>query len=285
MDYLFLFAGMICFGWSNCLWRPLQENSPALELIFTRSLWTVPMIALAGLAVGTGLTTEKLLLAVRSLPYILLSLAGLYCFVRSMHYQPSGISGSLILYIGLFGSLVAWAFAGDRLPVYFGYTLVLYLSGLLLISPGMFRFDTPWRGTILALLAALCWAFANLGLKRGIEESGVWNLSLVQEITVLGLCGLILFVQKTKATRLDPENPIRPPYQLLIPLALLTVGGIVFCNASLGRIPVLHFALITMVQPVTTLILSAFIYKEKLDTRQWIGGALLIAGSVLCAIE
>ena len=285
MDYLFLFAGMICFGWSNCLWRPLQERSTALHIIYRRSLWTVPMIALAGTTIGAGLSTKSIILAVYHIPYILLSLAGLWSFVRSMHYQPSGISGSLILYIGLFGSIVAWAFAGDRLPGHFFYTVVLYLSGLVLISPGMLRFHTPWRGTLLALLAALSWAFANLGMKKGIEQAGVWNLSLVQELTVLALCGLLLFVQSKKPGDIEPANAESPSYIRLLPLAMLTVGGIVFSNASLGRIPVMHFALITMVQPVTTLFVSALIYKEQLSARQWAGGFLLIAGSVLCAIE
>jgi len=243
------------------------------------------MIALAGSILGPGLSTQSLNLAFHHIPYILLSLAGLWCFVRSMHYQPSGISGSLILYIGLFGSVVAWIFADDQLPVHFIYTVVLYLSGLVLISPGLLRFDTPWRGTLLALLAALCWAFANLGMKKGIEKAGVWNLSLVQELTVLTLCGLFLFVQRKKPGDVEPVSPEPLAFIRLLPLALLTVGGIVFSNASLGQIPVMHFALITMVQPVTTLFVSALIYKEQLSTRQWAGGFLLIAGSVLCAIE
>lgn len=285
MDYLFLFAGMICFGWSNCLWRPLQERSTALHIIYRRSLWTVPMIALAGITLGAGLSPESLILAILHIPYILLSLAGLWCFVRSMHYQPSGISGSLILYIGLFGSIVAWAFAGDQLPKHFFYTVVLYISGLVLISPGMLRFDTPWRGTLLALVAALSWAFANLGMKKGIEQAGVWNLSLIQEFTVLSLCGLILFAKRKTTDNIETITPNPTTYASLLPLALLTVGGIVFSNASLGRIPVMHFALITMVQPVTTLFVSALIYKEQLSARQWAGGFLLITGSVLCAIE
>lgn len=285
MPYLSLFAGMLCFGWSNCLWKPLQENSTAQRLIFQRSLWTVPLIALAGLLVGPGIDASSLRIAVKSIPYILLSLAGLWSFVRSMKYQPAGISGSVILYIGFFGSLVAWIFAGDKLPVHFVYTALLYITGLVLISPGMFRTNTPWRGTALALVASLCWAFANLGLKQGIERSGIWNLSLVQEFTVLCVSGLIHAATRNGGNTGEQDLGIKNNLMAILPLSLLTIGGVIFSNASLGQIPVLHFALITMIQPVTTLFVSAVIYKEQLSLRQWIGGFLLMAGSVLCAID
>lgn len=238
----------------------------------------------AGL-LGSGIDAPALQIATKSIPYILLSLAGLWSFVRSMKYQPAGISGSVILYIGFFGSLVAWLFAGDNLPAYFVYTALLYIAGLILISPGRVKPGTPWRGTALALVAALCWAFANLGIKQGIEQAGIWNLSFVQECTVLCVSGLIHVATRTNGH--SGTQPLGKPNNLMaiLPLSLLTIGGVLFCNASLGDIPVLHFALITMVQPVTTLFVSALIYKEQLSLRQWVGGLLLMAGSVLCTID
>lgn len=285
MPYVYLFVGMLCFGWSNCLWRPLQSQGTTERLIFLRSLWTVPLIALTGGILAKGIDTNSLQIAFAHLPYILLSLVGLWSFVSSMKYQQTGISGSIILYIGFFGSLVAWVFTDDKLPVYFGFTAILYGIGLALLSPGSMKNVTPWRGTVLALLAALCWAFANLGVKQGIERVGFWNLSLMQECTVLCTSGLLHLY-----TRKPPPVPsgvnIQPnTYSSILPLSLLTIGGVVFTNIALGELPVLHFALITMTQPITTLLVSAVIYKEQLSRRQWTGSLLLIAGSVLCSLN
>lgn len=285
MPYVFLFVGMLCFGWSNCLWRPLQKQLTTAKLIFLRSIWTVPLIAMTGVLMGNVTDFNSLKIAITNIPYILLSLAGLWSFVSSMKYQQAGISGSIILYIGFFGTLVAWYFTGEKLPKHFSYTVILYITGLFLISPGMIRDRTPWRGRVLALIAALCWAFANLGMKQGIEQAGLWNLSLVQECTVLCASGLFYLGTRTpgvteSTTATGSGNPIQ-----ILPLALLTIGGVILCNASLGKIPVLHFALITVVQPVTTLFVSALIYKEQLSLRQWFGGILLMAGSVFCAIN
>ncbi|MCE2847266.1 MAG: hypothetical protein LW707_09620 [Sphingobacteriales bacterium] len=104
---ILLFAGMTCFGISNCLWKPLQENASTSTLLMYRSLWTVATLGLIVLIWG-GHETPTLSSVLRCIPWILLSLLGLWCFVRSTRYQPSGISGTLILSLGFFGALVAW---------------------------------------------------------------------------------------------------------------------------------------------------------------------------------
>ena len=65
-------------------------------------------------------------------------------------------------------------------------------------------------------------------------------------------------------------------------LALLTVGGIMGANLALKSSTLIYFTLISAVQPATTVIISRYIQKEEINSRQIIGaGILIIAASLV----
>lgn len=215
-----------------------------------------------------------------SIPWIFLSLLGLWFFVRSTRYQSSGVSGTLILCLGFFGALAAWLGEGDQLPRNFPLLATLYVLGVVLLDPEMLRLRVPGKGTFLVLAAAACWAFANLGFKTYITAEGVWVFSLVQESVVL-LSGLALgLFLKTERTRF----PLHTGLKMVWPLALLTLGGVIGCNLAMDRLSVMQFAWIAMVQPVTTLFVSSIIQREPLTIRQLTGGMVLIIASILSSL-
>lgn len=277
---LLLLAGMICFGWSNCLWKPLSRRMNMGDILFHRSIWTVAILSavffITPLA-GAG-DWKSLYHSLRWIPWIGISFLGLLCFTHSLKDHPSGISGSLILYMVLFGSIVAHFFAGDQLPSHFGWILAMYICGLILLDPQFLQLRLPVRGTWLSLAAAACWAIANLGFKGGIMDSGPWAFSLTQELTVLLATGMMQFGQRISLPRFTSR------LGTVFLISLLTIGGVVCCNLALGKLSVMQFTLISIAQPVATLFISNLYFKEELQAKQWFGGFLIISGSTLCAI-
>jgi uncharacterized membrane protein len=280
MAFLFLFFGMTCFGISNCLWRDLQLKYRSFQLLFSRSILTLLILTVVYLIIEERdiLTTENPFNQfIQSLPWILISLSGLLFFIQSVKHQASGLSGAVVLWSTLFGVLFSKAFDKSPLPDTFGLVIILYLTGLSLIDKNILKASLPRRGTVMALGAGLCWALASRGFKTGISETNPTAFALFQESTVLIISITVLFYQKNFSSfNYKLSNSI---FKDVLLLALLTVGGIMGTNLALKSSTLMYFTLLSAVQPATTVIISKFIQKEEINSRQIIGAVLLIIGA------
>ncbi len=283
MSFLFLFFGMMCFGVSNCLWRDLQIKYSNFQILFARSTITILILILIDLSFeGSNILTidNAFQQFIYSSPWILISLLGLLFFIQSVKYQASGLSGAVVLWSTLFGVLFSKAFDKSPLPDTFGLVIALYLIGLSLIDKNIMKASLPGRGTLMALGAGLCWALASRGFKTGISATNPIVFALFQEATVLIIAIMVLFYQK-KFSGLNYKLSNKIFVDVLL-LALLTVGGIMGTNLALKSSTLIYFTLISAVQPAATVIVSKFIQKEEINSRQIIGaGILIIAASIV----
>jgi uncharacterized membrane protein len=283
MALLFLFFGMMCFGVSNCLWRDLQIKYSNFQILFARSTITILILILINLSFeGSNILTidNAFHQFIYSSPWILISLLGLLFFIQSVKHQASGLSGAVVLWSTLFGVLLSKAFDRSPLPDTFGLVIALYVTGLSLIDKNILKATLPGRGTLMALGAGLCWALASRGFKTGISATNPTVFALFQEATVLIIAMTVHFYQKNfSSLNYKLSNNIFKDVMLL---ALLTVGGIMGTNLALKSSSLLYFTLISAVQPATTVIISRYIQKEEINSRQIIGaGILIIAASIV----
>ena len=282
MAFLFLFFGMMCFGISNCLWRDLQIKYSNFQLLFARSIITLLILSIIYLIIegSNFLPTENSLKQfIYSLPWILISLSGLLFFIQSVKHQASGLSGAVVLWSTLFGVLFSKAFDKSPLPDTFGLVIALYVTGLSLIDKNILKASLPGRGTLMALGAGLCWALASRGFKTGISITNPTQFALFQEATVLIIAMTVLFYQKNfSGLNYKLSNNI---FKEVLLLALLTVGGIMGTNLALKSSTLIYFTLISAVQPATTVIISKYIQKEEINSRQIIGAGMLILGAII----
>lgn len=282
LELLISFAGMLCFGISNCLWRPAFRVMNLAGVLFFRSLYTVMIMTLL-LMVYHGFfshdTPDILHSSVlKSIGWICLSFAGLILLTQSLRYNPSGISGSVVTVLSLFGGLTAHFIRNEPWPEYLLYIIYLYAVGIALIDKAVLQTFLPDKGVLLALSAAACWGVANLGFKEGIDQMGAYTFAWLQELVVLTGSGAWLLYRKMKTGHTVEEKQEKG--HILI-LAFLTLGGIVCCNVALGRLSLMQFACISMVQPVATVVISKWIQCEQISARQLTGAAFLLAGAFL----
>ena len=282
MAFLFLFFGMMCFGISNCLWRDLQMKYSNFQLLFSRSILTLFILAIVYLIINGNtilITKNAFQQFAYSLPWILISLSGLLFFIQSLKHQASGLSGAVVLWSILFGVLFSKVFDKSPLPDTFGLVIALYVTGLSLIDKNIMKASLPGRGTLMVLGAGLCWALASRGFKTGISATNPTAFALFQEATVLIIAMVVLVYQKKfPHTTIKLSNYI---FRDVIFLAILTVGGIMGTNLALKSSTLIYFTLISAVQPATTVIVSKFIQKEEINSRQIIGASLLILGAII----
>ena len=282
MAFIFLFIGMVCFGISNCLWRDLQLKYSDFQLLFSRSIITLLILTiLHTLFEEKNIFTNEhnLRLLVFSLPCILVSLIGLLLFIKSLKYQASGISGSVILWSILFGVLFSKGIDKSPLPDNFPLVIILYLTGIALIDTNIIKVSLPNKGTLIALGAGLCWALASRGFKTGISATNPTAFAMFQEATVLIIAATALLYQKNfPRITINLSNTI---FRDVAILALLTVGGIIGTNLAFKSSTLIYFTLISAAQPATTVIISKFIQKEEINSQQIIGAILLIIGAII----
>jgi drug/metabolite transporter (DMT)-like permease len=282
MAFLFLFFGMMCFGISNCLWRDLQIKYSNFQLLFARSIITLLILSIIYLIIegSNFLPTENSLKQfIYSLPWILISLSGLLFFIQSVKHQASGLSGAVVLWSTLFGVLFSKAFDKSPLPDTFGLVIALYVTGLSLIDKNILKASLPGRGTLMALGAGLCWALASRGFKTGISTTNPTAFALFQEATVLIIAMTVHNYQNNfSGLNYKFSNNI---FKEVLLLAFLTVGGIMGTNLALKSSTLIYFTLISAVQPATTVIISKYIQKEEINSRQIIGAGMLILGAII----
>jgi len=282
MAFIFLFLGMMCFGISNCLWRDLQIKYSDFQLLFSRSIITILILVSIHLIAERNyiLTIKDTLIEFTcSLPWIIISLIGLLLFIKSLKYQASGISGAVVLWSILFGVLFSKGIDKSPLPDNFPLIIFLYLTGIALIDKNILKVSLPNKGTLMALGAGLCWALASRGFKTGISETNPTAFALFQEATVLIIAATVLLYQKNfPRITIKISNTI---FRDVAILALLTVGGIMGTNLAFKSSTLIYFTLISAVQPATTVIISKFIQKEEINSRQIIGTTLLIIGAII----
>lgn len=282
MAFLFLFFGMMCFGISNCLWRDLQTKYSNFQLLFSRSIITLFILTTIHLIAERYYTLtikDTFIEFTCSLPWIIISLIGLLFFIKSLKLQASGISGAVVLWSILFGVLFSKIFDKSPLPDNFGVVFILYLVGISLIDQNILKTSLPNKGTLMALLAGLCWALASRGFKTSISATNPTAFALFQEATVLIIAMMVLAYQKKfPHTTIKLSNYI---FRDVLLLSILTVGGIIGTNLALKSSTLLYFTLISAVQPATTVIISRYIQKEEINSRQIIGAGMLILGAII----
>jgi drug/metabolite transporter (DMT)-like permease len=291
MASFFVLFGMIAFGVSNVIWKPLLPKMTVNTMLFRRSCWSAGLILVLFLA-GQWICLrpewylkltesenyypihESLL---RSVGSILISLLGLYLFIHSLKHQPAGISGMIVCISTLLSAFLGWSLLHEPFHWELIFSLSISLLGVLMMDRTGFRTLSLNKGIAWALLGACCWGIANLGFKKMIPETGVLQFSLMQESVVVLVSGIGLL----GFGRQEPEPPDSTGIQvhlLIFVISLLTILGVLFCNLGMSRLPVSRFALLVLAQPLATFVIADLWLKEKTTWSQKFGAFLILAG-------
>lgn len=133
------------------------------------------------------------------------------------------------------------------------------------------------RGLGLAVVAGLGFGILLVLLRTASQQSLIWGLvfSRVASASVAGVASLLVLLPRS-----SESNP-RFRWRAVLPLALLaglldTSGNLLYALASLaGRLDVA--AVLSSLYPAATILLAAWLLKERTTGRQAIGMALAIA--------
>ncbi len=166
--------------------------------------------------------------------------------------------------------------------------------GILVAGTGFVLMTLPTegamnRGDLLVFGCGVTFAFYIVEMaERSARHDPVW-FTFIQLAATTAAAGLIAFVQGGTAGLEGGIRPILSDVALVVQAVFLVVlgsaGTYVFQTWAQGHMSATHAAIIYTLEPVVTALLAARFLEERLGTRGWAGGALVLAGIVVSEVR
>lgn len=218
--------------------------------------------------------------------YILMGCIGYfgeaYCFFGALNYIPGGLVSLLLYTYPAFVTLAAWRFMGERLTAWTLLSLLTASIGMAMtILPTLAAEGNPahaghrWLGVLLGLGTALIY---GLYVLFGSVLGKRWNGPLQSSFIVMSsAAAMFLGVALVQGDRLPNAAGA---WVGAVTLAL--VGSVIAITALLAGLAILgpvKTSALSLVEPLSTVVVGAIFLNEHLSPVQLAGGALILAGA------
>jgi drug/metabolite transporter (DMT)-like permease len=196
----------------------------------------------------------------------------------SLKYTSAANATLLANTAPLWVALAAWLFFRERTKGLFWLGLALTMGGAVAVMSNDFLHHPVFGwGDLLALAAGIFYAAFFLFSQRSRQHfdtlSHVWICSLSSTLVLL----ILSVVTGSALTGYSPRT-----YLIFLAAALLPqLTGYLAMGYALGYLPASIVSPTMLGQPVLTALLAIPLLGETLQTVQWIGGLVVIAGIYL----
>lgn len=222
-------------------------------------------------------------LFVRALVPSVFNVAGQSCYAAAFYYAEPGfvtlVTMTLVFWVALFSMGL---FPAERRllrsgPFWVGIALsVVGVCGVVMFHPD-FSARATLLGTLLAALMAVCWGCYTVSVKAllGHVDSRL-SFSVITIYTAFGL-GVLAFLVGHPADALHLDA-LHWSHVILSALTGIAFGHVLY-YAAIRRIGASIPTMFLLLRPFSVLVVSAFLFQERLTALQWLFGCILIAGS------
>jgi len=288
--YFFGLLSAMFFGISNVYWKTAIRNSSFPILVFFRGIaavicfaiiwwYSTRVNALSFYFVNTGATSLQYVKAILLCFFCSL---GLICYLSSLKYTAVSISVP-ISSINWFSILTAIIVLGEVFRTIYYLSFGMSLIGILLTQSN--RIDKTFfqwnRGATLSLMASFFWGVSYTLFKIVINWLGAIPLAFILESAVtLTACIWLAFNGAEKSKLFSRKN-----IGHYFVLAFLLIGGTLFFNLAVQKIPILVINILGNFTLIVSFMLGFFIYKEKLSFKQIMGVVFLIGSIILLQVH
>ena len=122
----------------------------------------------------------------------------------------------------------------------------------------------------LALASGALFGLFYIAFSRVSEDAGMWPLTIERAACAVVLLGLALLLTR------DVAVDVRRLLPKVLVIALLEVAATIPLLLALQRGPIAIATVVASLYPVTTVLLAAFVLRERLSRLQYVG--------VVCAL-
>jgi len=285
MGILYVLIGAFCFAISNAYWKKITQTIPYQIGMFYRGIFASGVFAILyfGFRHATFFkywVIEDLTLNTHFLLSIALSvfnIFGLLFFLRGIQKAPVSIVVPVSA-LKVFTILTAVFVVGEVWKMPYLYAFVLSTGGLLLLYlDGSEQASAKEQklGVLYGLASSFFWGSSYALYNFPITKWwGPLGFSFIVETTAM-LFGLVLIIKDGLLNQLlDYTKSIH--LQTYIVQGVLLVAGGLAINMSYGYLPVMVINILIISSQLLSVLLGFMFFKERLNTKQWIGLILIM---------
>ncbi len=208
---------------------------------------------------------------------------GFLFFYKAFQTGNVSLNGTIAVSYGLVIAAIGFIFFGEAVKT-------LSLLGIIFISIGiilsLIKLDElikrnlrgvfTDRGILFAILCMICWGIYLAFLKIPVEKIG-WYWSMVPVSIILPVLLVFGKIRTGLLNVLQNKVSIKPG----ILHAVLVFGGYIAYNLGIGRGNLSVIGPIAGASPVLFVVLSRFVFKDRLSKQQWVGIVATLVGIVV----
>ena len=201
-------------------------------------------------------------------------MSGLYA--NSIHYLPASLTGLLLYTYPALVTVLAVIVGEERFTVQKGAALVICSGGLILLLGASFE-GAHLEGVLSVLGAAViysCYIIIGNRILKNLDP-------LVTSLFVCGSAGLAFLCYGIAAGELVLDLSPLGWFSILGIAVFPTLFGVIGFFAGLRLIGATNASIISMLEPLITVLLCALLLGERISPLQGVGGAVLLAGAVI----
>lgn len=270
----YMCLGVLCLALGDAVAKWLGQSFAPVQIIFFRTLVSLPLIALIA-SLNGGLRTLATTRPKVHLLRGLIATGTMYCFVMGLTLLPLATATAIAFAAPLFVTLLSGPMLNERVArLPFIASLIGFAGVLIVVRPGAEGFQL---GGLIVVGAAVCYALLMITARRYGSHENLW--AMVFYVTL---------VPWLVSTALLPFFwlPPQPMHWFgFVGAGILGVGAMTFITLAFRHAPASLAAPFDYTAMVWAVILGWWFWGEIPDVWVYVGSGVIIASGLAIAVH
>lgn len=286
---IYLILAMLLFSFNNVLWKKNLLNISVNLLMTYRSFFT-SILAISFLFYFHDLTEFSFIQISRTLTAAILGLVGLYSMLTL--YKKASLQWAAIY------NLLGIIFTILYLWIFKKFDIKSSFLGIFIITIGfIFYIYTKKKSTLkinlkqhlLLVLMTLCFGTAAILNWENLNQKIPVIFIIANQEVLVFICGIVLlFLQRKRRRRRSSIQLLsifqKYFYRVLL-MSIVILLGLFFSFLGLEITNPIISGVLFLASPLTTILFSAYFFKEKIKVTDWIAIGVISFGAFLVHLQ
>ncbi|MBT4779873.1 MAG: EamA family transporter [Polaribacter sp.] len=284
---IYLILAMLLFSFNNVLWKKNLLNISVSLLMTYRSFFT-SILAISFLFYFHDLTEFSFIQISRTLTTAILGLVGLFSMLTL--YKKASLQWAAIYnLLGIiFTTLYLWIFKEFDIKSSF--------LGIFIITIGfIFYIYTKKKSTLkinlkqhlLLVLMTLCFGTAAILNWENLNQKIPVILIIANQEVLVFICGIVLLFLERRKRRSSIQllSIFQKYFYRVLLMSIVILLGLFFSFLGLEITNPIISGVLFLASPLTTILFSAYFFKEKIKVTDWIAIGVISFGAFLLHLQ
>ena len=284
---IYLILAMLLFSFNNVLWKKNLLNISVSLLMTYRSFFT-SILAISFLFYFHDLTEFSFIQISRTLTTAILGLVGLFSMLTL--YKKASLQWAAIYnLLGIiFTTLYLWIFKKFDIKSSF--------LGIFIITIGfIFYIYTKKKSTLkinlkqhlLLVLMTLCFGTAAILNWENLNQKIPVILIIANQEVLVFICGIVLLFLERRKRRSSIQllSIFQKYFYRVLLMSIVILLGLFFSFLGLEITNPIISGVLFLASPLTTILFSAYFFKEKIKVTDWIAIGVISFGAFLLHLQ